>query len=475
MKTSDRLKKYPRPYWIIPLLVFIIPLIIDHFVRDSVYKYSLQTIYKYQAKFESLLIKPSNDTSTNTNNQPETSNIITDFLFRSQSDNAVDDNQTSAGIRILYKTLSIFYSNLFFMLLCLVIYNFLNVYKTFILTLSIFFSNYLSSFLCFIYRQPRPYMVNSKITPLFLFTDWGYPDNKIMTSVAFFATFYKVIIKSRFTKKKTGFKIAVGTIFCILEILLIVVSFFAGMVTFEEIYTSICMGLVVYLVIFGIFDAKLNNPKQFHSIIQIKIVYIFIINIVLIVFIYLLYFYIHSEEMETFLNTNIQSIYNRYKGNIALEFNDQFRLHKANFCNMLNFFSNLIVLLTLKLELKVTYKNNFELWKKNNFESIDNRAFSGNTMYTDFKFVKGTQWNHTGGCKTFIRLIFIIILGAVTYIPEYLFSRVFTNNKDDGELMTFCKYLFIIVLPNVYLCFGMFYGFKWIFRRFKLANHSNFV
>ena len=258
MKTSDRLKKYPRPYWISPLLVFIIPLIIDHFVRDSVYKYSLQTIYKYQAKFESLLIKPSNDTSTNTNNQPETSNIITDFLFRSQSDNAVDDNQTSAGIRILYKTLSIFYSNLFFMLLCLVIYNFLNVYKTFILTLSIFFSNYLSSFLCFIYRQPRPYMVNSKITPLFLFTDWGYPDNKIMTSVAFFATFYKVIIKSRFTKKKTGFKIAVGTIFCILEILLIVVSFFAGMVTFEEIYTSICMGLVVYLVIFGIFDAKLN-------------------------------------------------------------------------------------------------------------------------------------------------------------------------------------------------------------------------
>ena len=179
--------------------------------------------------------------------------------------------------------------------------------------------------------------------------------------------------------------------------------------------------------------------------------------------------------METFLDRNIDLIMDRYNVTIALEYNDQFRLHKSNFCNILNFFSNLIVLLTLKLELKVTYKNNFELWKKNNFESIDNRAFSGNTMYTDFKFVKGTQWNHTGGFKTFIRLIFIIILGAVTYIPEYLFARVFKNDAEDGELMTFCKYLFIIVLPNVYLCFGMFYGFKWIFRRFKLANHSNFV
>ena len=41
MKTSDRLKKYPRRYWIIPLLVFIIPLFIDNFVRDSVYKFSI--------------------------------------------------------------------------------------------------------------------------------------------------------------------------------------------------------------------------------------------------------------------------------------------------------------------------------------------------------------------------------------------------------------------------------------------------
>ena len=110
MKTSDKLKKYPKKFWLIPLVIFIIPIVGEFFIRDIVY----QLIYEF----------------------------------------------------LNYSTLNVFY-----MLLCVLVYNFLNVYKSFILVLSVYFSNFLSTFLCFIYHVPRPYMVNELIVPYFKITD----------------------------------------------------------------------------------------------------------------------------------------------------------------------------------------------------------------------------------------------------------------------------------------------------------------
>ena len=170
MKTSDKLKKYPKKYWLIPLVLFIVPLSVEWLFRDISYQYSITAIKDLQEWMN-------------------------------------NNGISRALIPKTYDALSFTNINMFYMICCVLVYNFLNVYKSFILILSIFFSNFLSSFLCFIYHCPRPYMVYHGISPYFRLTDWGYPSTQIVTMIAFFCTFYKVIFKSKLIKKKLALKI----------------------------------------------------------------------------------------------------------------------------------------------------------------------------------------------------------------------------------------------------------------------------
>ena len=101
MKTSDKLKKYPKQYWLIPLVILILPLVVEFFVRDVSYQWSLNLIINLQ--------KWMNKKSLSVDALPTFYSVLT------------------------YTTL-----NMFYMLLCVLVYNFLNVYKCFILLLSIF-------------------------------------------------------------------------------------------------------------------------------------------------------------------------------------------------------------------------------------------------------------------------------------------------------------------------------------------------
>ncbi len=48
MKTSDKLKKYPKKFWLIPLVIFIIPIVGEFFIRDIVYQWSLDVIISFK-------------------------------------------------------------------------------------------------------------------------------------------------------------------------------------------------------------------------------------------------------------------------------------------------------------------------------------------------------------------------------------------------------------------------------------------
>ena len=118
-----------------------------------------------------------------------------------------------------------------------------------------------------------------------------------------------------------------------------------------------------------------------------------------------------------------------------------------------------------------TYGSNFENWKKANFENRDGQTGLKYSIYQDHQYVKGTQWNHTGGCKTFVRFFMLIILSLLGFIPAVLTQLI---NKGPGErdnrMNIFLHYLLFIAFPFFYVSFGMFFFFKFVCRKLKLTN-----
>ena len=460
MKTSDKLKKYPKQYWLIPLVILIVPLVVEFFVRDISYQTSLGWIISLQKW--------------------------------------MDENGLSAEkIPAVYSVLTYTTFNMFYMLMCVLVYNFLNVYKSFILVFSIYFSNYLSTFLSFIYHVPRPYMVNQLIKPYFAITEWGYPSTQIVTMVAFFATFHKVIFKSKLAKDKLALKIIIGLFFGLINLFYIFIQFAGGVISLEQIILSVFMGFVVFLTMFCIFEAKVNNAKQFHSFVHFRFLYYLAINVILASFLFLFYLFIVDEEASSIYTLHVDTQFNRLEnGTIANSTNitnfknedpsagnkkepnyfqfetvDFFSLNGANFCNAICFLSNIFALIGLKFELYGTYESNFENWKKSNFENRDGQTGLKYSIYQDHQFVKGTQWNHTGGCKTFVRFFVLIILFLLGFIPAIIVQLLnggpgVRNNK--GNI--FSHYLFYIAIPFFYVSFGMFFFFKFVCRKLKLTN-----
>ena len=434
MKTSDKLKKYPKQYWLIPLVVLILPLVVEFFVRDVSYQWSLNLIIDLQK-------------------------------WMAKKELSVEHYPTVYAC-LTYTTL-----NMFYMLVCVLVYNFLNVYKSFILLLSIYFSNYLSTFLCFIYHVPRPYMVNKLIKPYFKITDWGYPSTQIVTMVSFFATFHKVIFKSKLAKNKLALKIILGIIFGLINLFYIFIQFAGGMITFEQIILSVFMGFVVFLTMFCICEAKVNNAKQFHSFVQFRFLYYLAINVILAVFLIIFYQFIVDAEASYYYTLHVDDQFETKSNILKFETMAFYSLNGANFCNAICFLSNIFAIIGLKFELYGTYGSNFENWKKANFENRDGQTGLKYSIYQDHQYVKGTQWNHTGGCKTFVRFFMLIILSVLGFVPAIIIQLINQGPLDKQKgFHIFLHYLFFIAFPFFYVSFGMFFFFKFVCRKLRLTN-----
>ena len=85
--------------------------------------------------------------------------------------------------------------------------------------------------------------------------------------------------------------------------------------------------------------------------------------------------------------------------------------------------------------------------------------------------MKGTQWNHTGGCKTFVRFFMLIILSLLGFIPAVIIQLIKKGpGERDNRMNIFLHYLFFIAIPFFYVSFGMFFFFKFVCRKLKLTN-----
>ena len=438
MKASLGPRKQKKNKWIIPITTLLVSLLIELYFKDYLYDKSRKTIIYLQEK-------------------------ILDS----------DRNKISKSSKLFSRIIQIIFyiqnTNLFYFLICTLLYNFLNVYKIFILYSSILISNFFSSIFCLIFHSPRPFMVDSKILPLgFVCSEWGSPSREIVTIISFYLTLYHILTQNKYMAKLKKLKIFITILLCVLTLCFLLLQFFSGVVSYDQIIFSIFLGVFCYFLMFSLLSVDVNDPKQLYIFIRFKMLYYLPINFFIGIFLFILYHEITNNEELVYYSNNINlqigksidfdDIFSKYTKN-SKEF---FMLNNGVISNITCFFCNIPIILGLKTEYFSIYNKNYSTWVKNNFSSYN--SLENFSIFNDYKYVEESQWNKTSIVKTIIRIILNIILCILCLIPMIIPSKIEIFRND------FSFFYFYTVLPLFLISFGNFYFFKVIYRLFGLTK-----
>ena len=438
MKASLGPRKQKKNKWIIPITALLISLLIELYFKDYLYDRSRKTIINLQEK-------------------------ILDS----------DRNKISKSSKLFSRIIQIIFyiqnTNLFYFLICTLLYNFLNVYKIFILYSSILISNFFSSIFCLIFHSPRPFMVDSKILPLgFVCSEWGSPSREIVTIISFYLTLYHILTQNKYMEKFKKLKIFITILLCVLTLCFLLLQFFSGVVSYDQIIFSIFLGVFCYFLMFSLLSVDVNDPKQLYIFIRFKMLYYLPINFFIGIFLFILYHEITNNEELVYYSNNINlqigksidfdDIFSKYTKD-SKEF---FMLNNGVISNITCFFCNIPIILGLKTEYFSIYNKNYSTWVKNNFSSYN--SLENFSIFNDYKYVEESQWNKTSIVKTIIRIILNIILCILCLIPMIIPSKIEFLRND----ISF--FIFYTALPLFLISFGNFYFFKVIYRLFGLTK-----
>jgi hypothetical protein len=365
-------------------------------------------------------------------------------------------NYTSENFKVTMSYISYLANENFILLLIVVVYNFANIYKTFILITIFCGVNLIGNLLKLIYSNPRPfyYGVNN-IKPYSCEQSYGNPSQHSLLCIVFYSTLFKFIIECRTIRKskiiKTIFLIVFSTVIC----LILLSKLFIGVDSLNQIVFGFLIGCLIFYFIFYIIDIDVNNSKQLLHLIEMKIIYMIIFNLLMIIPIILLSF---LKDYNTPSKQNWQNIINLKCDNFStnLSFKNEALL------NMITFFANIATVISLKLEYYFIFGDNSRNWTNYNFslKSPDD------SLLSNLSLEKDTQWNHTGIFISIIRLVISLILSGCVFIPFSLIS-----DESNFFLLLFVKnFLTFSVIFG-----GFFFIFKSILKIFRLVNISVFM
>ena len=450
MRATITEKKEFKRKWIIPLIIFVASIIFEYFLGNLLFYHSHSSIMGLQ-NFMSESFKLS---------------IFNNTFLRNENNDKVEEEESSA---IFCEIIQILNSNIFYVIICAIVANFVNLYKVTVLIYSLFLANFISSTLCFILHAPRPFMSYFSIKPTIMYNDWGSPDNSIVVLISFYLTFYEIIIRNEKMDKSLVGKIIIFSVLGIIAFCDIFFVFAAGDLGYNQIIFSICIGIVTYQIIFFFLKVRLDKAKDLYNFLNFKIVYYLFINLILLAFQIILFLFITDNWDADYFKKNIDEQQNRiYYPKFFRDFfnyRKNFYLDRGNFNNVLCFAMNIVAFLSMKLELFWTFKGEFKRWSKSNFELPKQENIVLGRFDEDFIRGENTQWNHTGLIKTIIRVILTIILCLICIAPTVLLYAIF--NVEDNDVNGF---ILITALPLILMIFGIFYLFKRFFRIICLSQ-----
>ena len=464
--------------WIIVLVLIAVPLIVEFLAGEDLYNNSYDSIIDAQKfmvkKFKLELFKNIEYNITDTSDGKNTSeasltemnNYIYSFL---NENNKYIESKEKGGTKDVFTSeiIHLINSNIFYLILCGILFNFINIYKVFILAMTVFSANFISSTLSYIFHSPKPYMSYYKIKSAVVFNEWGSPNNQIIVLVSFGFSLYKVLVSNKVMEKKLFAKILLIILFIGYAFIDIFLLFASGNCTYNHIIISLFFSVVIFLVIFYIFKVNLNKAKQFYDFIKFNFVYYLVINALLFVFnIVLSNFIIDDRDIKYYGDNGKEQIElmpaNKFSNKFC-KYRKLFFLNDGNICNIICFLMNIIAFIALRLDLHFTYQDNYNSWSEGNFEKP--RVEANNNDHSsagEYSHLEESQWNHYGACRAAIRFAFLLFFIIVLFGVFVLISSWSSNET--------YNYIFLIVLPMALHVFGIFYYYKHLLSRLKLVR-----
>lgn len=391
---------------------------------------------------------------------------ITEYLQDSLVKN--DDNSIPIFLKVVHIMTNIYSPYL----IIIVIFNFYTVYDCFIL-INILSIDYIFIFcIKMIYLKPPYSYLNKedekKIKIFYCGYGWGFPSEECILMVSFYLSLWKIVTKLAINFNSSQKLIQNLLLICL--ILLIFIYCFGillmGFYYLSHIIFSILTGLIIYFTIFESNLINLLNGNEFINFIKNKYIHYIIVN--LIIFIILSIFYLIERlafnKSYNICNTieNSKIFFKSGKNNCYLD---------GSYSYAILFLGNIFAILGLKLDIKIVYKGNHSNYLQFNFpqqewdDLIDNRSRGSRDSFTDsINITRETLWNKTPLFISFLRLIVVVLLFGLCFIPYFIVDLTNTNIN----IILLIKFL----LPIILLFLGIFFYFKPILKLMKLTNYT---
>jgi len=354
------------------------------------------------------------------------------------------------------------YSEKFILFILIINYNFVNLYKTFILFTSIILSKYITGFLNLLYlKKPIFYLDDIKFSVDKF--EYSFPSFIIIEYNIFFCIIYKIICR-RIKKKNQKLCLKYLIIFYIS--LIILNEFFLGISGLDEIIFSLYISYILYYLFFNLIEVNFSNNIQFYKIIQIAMKKLIILTIIFLFFLIFIFWIKYEKEKEEELFNNLINS-NKCNNNK----NDKIIFSNKSLENGLLILCEIFIFMGLKFELNFTFNEEFSTWTQYNFEPQEDKFENYSIISSDLNLTltekisitKGAQWNHTNIMISIIRLLFLFFLTFIIF-----FFIKFNFNIDNVNLNIIINNL----IPWCLFSLGLSLFFKKIFKFFNLVNNS---
>ena len=319
-------------------------------------------------------------------------------------------------------------------LIIIIVFNFTNVYKSFLLFSMVSVCYYLSSLMKFFFQSSTPYLDkenglfnNKDIKIFFCSLGYGNPSTDTLVIVPFYLSLWKIYHISK-PKVNEKFKIFL----LIFDIILIVCLWQDG----RELYQIIKYKLYIYFVL-----------------------YCFLFGILFVV-----YFTVLKSKSN--INDKLEGckVYN--SGKVMFLINEKGENHyiKGSFTLIGVFIANFFCIFAIKIELFFFFKGHKKNWIDFNFsqDKFDDDENNGNSI----TITKDAKWNNTTVFRSLIRLIILLLLSSISLCP-YIFIS-WDNNF---------YFIFIVklTLPIIIFEFCLFCWFKRILKNTGFINPTIFA
>jgi hypothetical protein len=349
----------------------------------------------------------------------------------------------------------------FYNIMLVIIYNYANIYKTFIYANIYILSLSLCAFLKVIYHSPMMYFSEYgkeiAINRIVCVAGWGNPATNSVTTTAVYLTLWRIVISNSRLRFKKHCKVLL-LILCLIMIFFInACKFFARLFALNEIIFGMLLGFLIYFFAFHVVKVKMNNGRQLVNIINLPWFWYVLINLVIMI-IFVIFYFTFSPSDENLLNY----VSNINNSNCAYT-SDNKRFNNEALLSFISIFSNIGTLLALKSEYYGIFEGNETNWRFFNFAKEENEDDS---LLSRLSISRETQWNHTSLTSGLVRLVLNVICHVIFILPNF-----FVPSSLNIFVVIFVK---VLIPWNIYN-YLIFFVNKFLFKRMNLANKTIFT